>query len=95
MDSLKINSTALDAVGAALAQASGYLRDANPVSAGDAGYSRLVAKSQEVANAWRLSMGPLAEAVSVDGKQCIAAGQEFGRVDDALSAHSKEGRSYG
>lgn len=95
MDSLKINGTALDAVGAALTQASGYLRDAIPVSAGDAGCSPLVAKGQEVANAWRLSVGPLAEAVSVDGKQCTAAGQEFGRVDDALSAHWQKGSPNG
>lgn len=84
MDSLKIGSTALDAAGGALAQASGFLRDANQGPTGDAGYSRLIAKGEEAVSAWRVSMGPLTEAVAVDGKQCVAAGQEFGRVDDAL-----------
>lgn len=84
MDSLKISSTAFDAAGGALAQASGFLHDAHQVHAGDAGYSLLVSKGEETAGAWRMSMGPLTEAVAVDGKQCIAAGQEFERVDDAL-----------
>lgn len=84
MDSLKISSTALDAVGGALAQASGFLRDANQVRTGDAGYSRLVVKGEEAASVWHVSMGPLTEALAADGKQCIAAGQEFGRVDGAL-----------
>jgi hypothetical protein len=85
MDTLMISSTAFDAAGGALTQASGFLRDAGPISAGDAGYSRLLTKGQETATAWQQAIGPLAEAVTIDGKQCVAAGQEFGRVDDALA----------
>ncbi|WP_258804811.1 hypothetical protein [Pseudarthrobacter sp. NS4] len=85
MGSLKISSTALDAAGGVLAQASGFLGDASRISVGDAGYSRLVAKGQETATAWQSAIGPLTEAVTIDGKQCIAAGQEFGRVDEALT----------
>ena len=84
MDTLKISSTAFDAAGGALDQASGLLSDANQVNAGDAGYSLLVVKGKETADAWRISVGPLTEALVADGKQCIAAGQEFGRVDEAL-----------
>lgn len=85
MGSLTISSTALDAAGGVLAQAGGFLGDASHVSVGDAGYSGLVAKGQETATAWQAAIGPLTEAVTIDGKQCIAAGQEFGRVDEALA----------
>lgn len=85
MDSLKISSTALDGVGRSLAQAGGFLGDAKQVRTGDAGYWRLVARGEEAAGAWLVSMGPLAEAVAADGKQCIAAGQEFARIDNALA----------
>jgi hypothetical protein len=86
MDSLKISSTALGAVGGALAQVSGFLGDAKQLRTGDAGHRRLTAKGEEVAAAWLASMGPLTEAVATDGKQCIAAGQEFARIDNALAA---------
>jgi hypothetical protein len=67
-----------------LAQASGFLGDSNQVRAGEAGHSRLVVKGEEASAVWHLAIGPLSDAVTVDGKQCIAAAQEFGRVDDAL-----------
>lgn len=85
MGSLKISSTALDVVGGALAQASGLLGDAKQLRTGDAGHWGLIAKGEEVDGAWLASMGPLTEAVATDGKQCIAAGQEFARIDDALA----------
>jgi hypothetical protein len=85
MSSLKISSTAFDTAGGVLAQAGGYLRDAVQIITGDAGYSRLLTKGKETATAWQRAMGPLAEAVTIDGTQCVAAGQEFGRVDDALA----------
>lgn len=85
MGSLTISSTAFDAAGEVLAKAGGFLGDASQASAGDAGHSELVAKGQEAASAWQSAIAPMTEAVTIDSKQCIAAGQEFGRVDEALA----------
>lgn len=86
MADLVIERTAFGSAGEALSGAGTLLAGAQPVPGGDTGSARLTDMADYARRIWA-SVGPaLADALSADGKQTAAAGEEFSRVDDALAA---------